>query len=49
MVPIANNNGERCRFRTRDRCSNAQVALGLIVNDSLQSRWYCAQCAHFSE
>ena len=47
MVPISNDNNEKCVFRRGDRCVNDKIAAGIIVNDSIQSRWYCANCEYF--
>jgi hypothetical protein len=47
MVPISNQNSERCSFRRGDRCTNDKIADGIIVNDSIQSQWYCANCEYF--
>ncbi|MFH1788440.1 MAG: hypothetical protein ABH834_03565 [Candidatus Altiarchaeota archaeon] len=49
MVPIENENNQRCRWRVGDKCGNDQVGAGIIVNDSLQSRWFCSGCNHFLE
>ncbi|MFH0860945.1 MAG: hypothetical protein V1921_07070 [Candidatus Altiarchaeota archaeon] len=44
-----NENNRVCRFRSGDRCSNEMVAHGPIVNDSLQSQWYCSACKYFEK
>lgn len=49
MVPIENDNNERCRWRMKDKCVNEKIASGIIVNDSLQSRWFCSNCQYFKE
>jgi hypothetical protein len=49
MVPVENTNHKTCRHRKSDRCTNELVGDGVVVNDSLQSRWYCSQCNHFEK
>ena len=46
MVPITRDN-RRCLHRVGDRCGNSRVANAAVVNDSLQSRWYCSNCSYF--
>ncbi|MFH1054971.1 MAG: hypothetical protein V1744_02625 [Candidatus Altiarchaeota archaeon] len=46
MVPITRDN-TRCSHRSGDRCGNNQVANTPVVNDSLQSKWYCSNCPYF--
>ncbi len=47
MVPITRDN-KRCVHRVGDRCGNSRVANTPVVNDSLQSRWYCSTCPYFA-
>lgn len=47
MILIANSNNADCRFRRNSKCSNMNIASGIVVNDSLQSQWYCSQCKYF--
>jgi len=47
MVPITRDN-KLCSHRVGDRCANPQVANTPVVNDSLQSRWYCSNCPYFN-
>ena len=49
MVPIENENNDRCMWRVGDKCVNEKVGAGVIVNDSLQSKWFCSYCNHFDE
>ena len=46
MVPVTRDN-HKCIHRRQDRCGNASVANAPVVNDSLQSRWYCSKCPYF--
>jgi hypothetical protein len=47
MVPVENENNRRCRWRVGDKCVNEKVGFGVIVNESLQSKWFCSGCQHF--
>ncbi len=46
MIPLLNNN-ELCKHRRGEKCMNEQIAKGMIVNGSMQSRWYCSNCKYF--
>lgn len=46
MVPV-NNNYKSCTHRNGNKCTNDKIASGPIVNDSLQSKWYCSTCKYF--
>lgn len=47
MILIANSNNSDCRFRRNSKCGNMNIANGIVVNDSIQSQWYCSQCKYF--
>ncbi|MFH1403160.1 MAG: hypothetical protein ABIH11_02705 [Candidatus Altiarchaeota archaeon] len=47
MINLLRDNSS-CRYRVNNRCSNSQIASSPIVDDSLQSRWYCSNCEHYS-
>jgi hypothetical protein len=47
MVPITRDNN-LCIHRVGDRCGNSNVANAPVVNDSLQSRWYCSNCPYYN-
>ncbi|MBD3388240.1 MAG: hypothetical protein GF416_04100 [Candidatus Altiarchaeales archaeon] len=46
MVPITRDNS-KCIHRNEDRCTNNKIANTPVVNDSLQSQWYCSNCPYF--
>ena len=48
MVPITRDNN-LCKFRSGSHCANDLIANKPIVNDSLQSRWYCSNCKYYAE
>ena len=48
MVPITRDN-KLCKFRNGNRCINDMIAKKPVVDDSLQSRWYCSNCKYYSE
>ncbi|MDD5111825.1 MAG: hypothetical protein PHG85_04725 [Candidatus Altiarchaeota archaeon] len=47
MILVANSNYADCRFRKSSKCMNTSIANGIVVNESLQSQWYCSQCKYF--
>jgi len=47
MILIANANNLQCKYRKNGKCANTNIANGIVVNDSLQSQWYCSQCKYF--
>ena len=47
MVTISKDN-KACVHRVGNRCQNERVANAPVVNDSLQSKWYCSNCPYYS-